>query len=164
MRVFVSSTYRNLASYRETLRLALQKSGLTFLGMEHFAAQDAPPLETCLQEVDEADVYLGVVGNTYGSSPPGDDLSYTELEYMRARDRGIPCIILIISDDASVRVGNVDLDAGRNDHLRDFRDRLLQVHTVDRFTDENEAAWMALAAIRKLETRIREDEFEGVAP
>jgi len=164
VRVFVSSTYRNLASYRETLRLALQKSGLAFLGMEHFAAQDAPPFETCFEELDQADVYLGVIGNTYGSSPAGHDLSYTELEYVHARDRRIPCIILVISDDANVRVGDIDLDPARNDRLRDFRARLLQAHTVDRFTDEGQAAWMALAALRRLETRLREEALAGARP
>jgi hypothetical protein len=164
MRVFVSSTYRDLVSYRETLRLALQKSGLTFLGMELFGAQDAPPLQACLDELDTADVYLGVIGNCYGSSPPDNHLSYTELEYDRARERDIPCIILVISDDATVRVGDLDLEAVRNQRLRGFRDRLLNAHTVDRFADENQAAWMALAALRKLETRIREEALQGVLP
>ena len=153
MRVFISSTYRQLASYREILRLAIEKSGHTFLGMEHFAAQDAPPLDVCLQELETADVYVGVIGTNYGSSPPGSDSSYTELEYHHALELGIPCILLVISEDALIPVGGIDLDPTRNGRLRDFLTLVMNSHTIDRFSSEHEAAWKVLAAIRVEEAR-----------
>lgn len=162
MRVFVSSTFRDLAPYREVLRLALEKSGHVFLGMEHFAAQDSPSLEVCLEELNTADVYLGLIGTAYGSSPPDNDLSYTELEYMHARQREIPCIILIISHNAQVRVGDVDTDQARNNRLAQFRQTLMNQHTIDRFKSEHEAAWRALGALNILEARIRESAMQGV--
>ncbi len=121
MRVFVSSTYRQLASYREVMRLAIEKSGHTFLGMEYFSAQDEPPLNVCLQELETADIYVGVLGTLYGSSPPGQELSYTELEYNRARELAKPCIILVISEEALIPVGSFDSDPNRNGRLRDFQ-------------------------------------------
>ena len=161
MRVFVSSTYRNLATYREILRLALEKSGHIFLGMEHYAAQDSPPLQTCLDQLDSADVYLGVIGNIYGSSPPGADPSYTELEYRHAVKLGLPRIILIISDDAHVRVGDIDTDPSRRKRLANFTQQLMKNHTVDRFTSADQAAWKAIAAISLLQTRVQESTAPG---
>jgi Domain of unknown function (DUF4062) len=101
--VFVSSTYRDLAEYREVLRVALTTSGHTFHGMEHFAANPASPLETCMAALSRCNVYVGLIGSLYGSSPPGRRLSYTELEYRRAMDRNMYTIILLMDDDASVR-------------------------------------------------------------
>lgn len=156
MRLFVSSTYRQLASYREVMRLAIEKSGYTFLGMEYFSAQDAPPLNVCLQELETADVYVGVLGTLYGSSPPGEELSYTELEYRRARELTIPCIILVISEEALIPVGSFDSDPNRNGKLHDFQTLVMANHTIDRFCTEHEAAWKVLAALRVQETRRRE--------
>jgi hypothetical protein len=157
MRIFVSSTYRQLASYREVMRLAIEKSGHTFLGMEYFSAQDAPPLNVCLQELETADVYVGVLGTIYGSSPPGQDLSYTELEYNRARELSLPCIILLISEEALIPVGTLDSDPNRNGKLRNFINLVMVNHTIDRFCNEHEAAWKVLAGLRVQETRRRED-------
>src|SRR5205814_10104791 len=85
MIVFVSSTYRDLAEHREIIRIALETSGFQFRGMEQFPAQQEPPLEVALGSLEECDVYVGIVGELYGSSPPGRVLSYTELEYNHAK-------------------------------------------------------------------------------
>ena len=153
MRVFVSSTFRNLASYREVLRLALEASGHTFLGMEHFAAQPSPPLDACLAELSTADVYVGLIGDNYGSFPPGFDRSYTELEYNHACDEGIDRLIFVIRDDALVGLDTHDHDQHRRELLSQFRDRLMQNHTIDRFSNPHEVAWEVLAALRRLEMR-----------
>jgi hypothetical protein len=161
MRVFVSSTYRDLATYREVLRLALEKSGHTFIGMEHFAAQDSPPLEASLSQLDTAEVYLGVVGNSYGSSPRGQDLSYTELEYNHATELGIPRLILVSSIEDKTPVGDHDPQRPVTQRLARFRQALMQSHTVDFFATEHEAAWKALAAISTLQARMAEVADQG---
>jgi hypothetical protein len=80
MKVFASSTFRDLAEHREVLRLALESSGYEFRGMEHFAADERAPLEVALRAMDGCDVYLLIIGDLYGSTPPGRVISYTELE------------------------------------------------------------------------------------
>jgi hypothetical protein len=161
MRVFVSSTMRDLATYRDIIRLALQRSAHTFLGMEHFAAQNSPPLEVCLGELDTADVYVGLIGDTYGSIPTGEHRSYTELEYRHARAKSLDCVILIISDTALVQVGARDHDLERHALLAQFREELMRDHTVARFSDPNDAAWQVLAALRVIEMRVREEHSDG---
>lgn len=151
MDVFVSSTYRDLAEYREIIRLALETSGYHFHGMEHFPAQDRPPLDACLGALDDSDVYVGIVGGLYGSSPPGRQLSYTELEYRRARELGIYRIMLVIDDEASVRAAHIEQDPHRIERLKRFRALVEGRHTVQSFRDGNEAAWKILAALRTYE-------------
>jgi hypothetical protein len=156
MRVFVSSTMRDLSSYRDIIRMALLKSGHTFLGMEQFAAQNSPPLAVCLRELETAEVYIGLIGDIYGSIPQGEQQSYTELDYRRARAISLDCVILVISDNAFVQVGARDHDVARHALLTQFREELMRNHTVDRFSDPNEAAWQILAALRVVEMRVRE--------
>jgi hypothetical protein len=158
MDVFVSSTYRDLAEYREVIRVALTTSGYTFRGMEYFVANPAPPLETCLTGLEECDIYVGLIGGRYGSSPPRRSLSYTELEYRHARDLGMECVILILDDDAQVRQSLIERDPGRIERLERFKGTLRNRHTVETFTDPNEAAWKILAALRVHEVARRERE------
>jgi hypothetical protein len=156
--VFVSSTYRDLAEYREVLRLALTTSGHTFHGMEHFAANPAPPLATCMAALDRCDVYVGLIGSIYGSSPPGRRLSYTELEYRRAMDRDMHAIILLLDNDAPVRQSLVERDPERLRRLERFKGMITQRHTIQTFRDPHEAAWKILAALRVHEVALRERE------
>ncbi|MFQ5847141.1 MAG: DUF4062 domain-containing protein [Candidatus Methylomirabilales bacterium] len=158
MVVFISSTYRDLAEYREVIRLALETSGYTYRGMEHFPPQDEPPLDVCLRALEECDVYVGIVGGLYGSSPPGRVLSYTELEYRHATSLGIYRIMILLDDNARVRAGYVEQDPERIERLNRFRARIVNNHTAQTFRDGHEAAWKILAALRIHEVRLREQE------
>lgn len=155
--VFVSSTYRDLANHREILRLALETSGYRFRGMEHFAAQQNPPLDVCLDELETCDLYVGIVGRLYGSCPPGRVLSYTELEYNKARELNKYQIILVIGNDAQLNFTQIEQDPANMRRLNSFRERILQRHTTDQFNSEHEAAWKILAALRNYEIRLSEE-------
>ena len=49
---------------------------------------DGRPLGTsCLAEVAECDLYIGIVGRRYGFIPPGEAVSITQLDYEEARAR-----------------------------------------------------------------------------
>jgi hypothetical protein len=156
--IFVSSTYRDLAEHREVIRIALQMSGYSFCGMEHFSSNQLPPLDVCLQTLESCDVYVGIIGGLYGSSPPRRKLSYTELEYNYSRSLGIYHIILVISDNAQISISHVERDPNRITRLERFRARVINKHTVQDFTDANEAAWKILAALRNYEVRLREQQ------
>ncbi|HJX82794.1 MAG TPA: DUF4062 domain-containing protein, partial [Candidatus Angelobacter sp.] len=159
--VFISSTFRDLAEHREVLRLAIETSGHQFRGMEHFAADDRPPLDVALEAMNDCDVCVVIIGDLYGSSPPGRVRSYTELEYRRAEELGLPLIALVVADDAQVNRLHVERDEAKRDRLERLRSNILRSHTVETFRDTNEAAWKVLAALRTLETKLREDAEAG---
>lgn len=156
MIVFVSSTYRDLAEHREVLRLALETSGYRFRGMEYFPAQPRLPLSVCLEALEGCDVYAGIIGGLYGSSPRGRVKSYTELEYDRATELDIYKILLVLDENATVRPGHVEQNPKRIERLDRFRARILGNNTVQTFRDAHEAAWKVLAALRTFEVRLRE--------
>ena len=79
---FLSSTAKDLAEYRETAYKAIE--GLDdwhCVRMEDFGARDAMADDFCQEKVAECDVFVGIVGHCYGSSPKGSEKSYTEQEY-----------------------------------------------------------------------------------
>jgi len=156
--IFISSTYRDLSNHREILRIAIERSGYRFKGMEHFAAQQHPTLDVCLNELETCDIYVGVIGRKYGSCPPGRVRSYTELEYIRAREIDKYIIILLIGDGAQITFNQIEQNPEKMNRLIRFRERLCQRHTVDFFNDEHEAAWKILAALRTYEIRLREEQ------
>ena len=161
MDVFVSSTYRDLSNHREILRLALETSGYHFMGMEHFAAQHKPPLEVCLGELENSHVYVGIIGRLYGACPARRVLSYTELEYNRAKKLGKYQIMLVIGNDAKLDFSQIEQDSAKIERLNHFRERILQRHQIDYFNSEHEAAWKILAALRIYEIKLSEEQ-EGI--
>lgn len=46
--------------------------------------QSAPFLKDCLEEVEDSEVYLLILGDKVGTVPPGQTKTYTELEYEAA--------------------------------------------------------------------------------
>ena len=117
----MSSTFRDLAEHREVLRLALKSSGHEFRGMEHFAADDRAPLDVALPALTGSDAYVLVIGDLYGSTPPGRVISYTELEYRRAQELGLPTIAMVLADDAEVNRLHVERDPAKRRRLDRFR-------------------------------------------
>lgn len=156
LRVFISSTYRDLVQYREVLKTALETSGYVPVGMESFPAQDCSSLDACLAVLDTANVYVGIIGQLYGSSPPRRAKSYTEFEYDHAIARAMYKIVLIMDDDAEVRRAHVEQDAKRVARLERLRKRIMKNQVVQTFRDPHEAAWKILAALRTYEARISE--------
>lgn len=153
MRVFVSSTLRDLAEHREMLRLALTTSRYDFEGMEQFAAQPDPPLDVALAALEKCDVYVGIIGTRYGSSPPRRVRSYTELEYNRASELGIYRIILVSNE------GPTDADGPeKRERLSRFRAKIMAQHTVQKFDAPGDVAWRVLSALRVHELRLREEQ------
>src|SRR5215467_15635637 len=63
VRVFVSSTWLDLQPERDTLESLLQRFRETkFIGMEYFGSRDETTRRASLDEIDQSDIYLGVIG------------------------------------------------------------------------------------------------------
>jgi Novel STAND NTPase 1/Domain of unknown function (DUF4062) len=99
-KVFLSSTSRDLTAYREAVHRAIdQLDGFDLVKMEDFGARDDTPRELCARRVGESDVLVGLLGHYYGSCPPGEELSFTELEYREAVDRSLSRVMFFAPDD-----------------------------------------------------------------
>ncbi|MFM7848876.1 MAG: DUF4062 domain-containing protein [Rubrivivax sp.] len=67
--VFVSSTFVDLQTHRKSIWDMLSSFDVNVRGMEQFGARTETPLQTCLVEVDQSDIYVGVIG--FRSAPNG---------------------------------------------------------------------------------------------
>ena len=68
--------------------------------MRHFAARDGSPADYCRQRVRECEIYVAVVGFQYGSLAPGEEVSYTELEFRAAGLAGVPRLAFLLEEEA----------------------------------------------------------------
>jgi hypothetical protein len=86
MKIFLSSTFRDLEEERKKLHTSLQKAGFESLGMEFFVAESNTPKDVCLREVDNADLVLLIVTDNYGTIDAETGKSFTHLEFNRVKD------------------------------------------------------------------------------
>lgn len=136
--VFVSSTFVDLQTYRKAVWEALQVFDVNIRGMEQFGARTETPLQTCIAEVDQSDIYVGVVGFRLGSIEPTSGKSYTQLEYERALSLSKEIFIYLI-DEQNARVPRRFIDSGEAlDKLDAFKSILRERHTIDTFVDESD--------------------------
>ena len=67
--------------------------------MELFTAGDKSQWEVIKKWIDDSDIYLLILGGRYGSIDKSTGLSYTEMEYNYALDKGKPLFALSLTDD-----------------------------------------------------------------
>ena len=84
LRVFVSSTLRELASERRAVRAAIEQLNLAPVMFE-LGARPHPPRELYRAYLAQSDIFVGLYGERYGWVAPGDDISGLEDEYRLAR-------------------------------------------------------------------------------
>ena len=98
MRIFVSSTFRDLEQEREKIHLFLKKAELESQGMEFFVAEPQSPKEVCLAEIDNADLVMLIVSDNYGSIDKDTGKSFTHLEFDRAKELKKPILAFMQKD------------------------------------------------------------------
>jgi Domain of unknown function (DUF4062) len=85
----ISSSAREMPKHlRGALDVCL-RLGIVPVMVEYPAGGDDAAVEAALGLLDEADVYVGIIGDSYGPAIPGRDRSLMEIEYERASLRGI---------------------------------------------------------------------------
>ena len=130
--VMISSTARDLPDYRRQAMDACVRQGMFPIMMEHLPAMGDDAISASMAMVDEAEIYLGIIARRYGYIPEGHEISITEMEYNRARERGIPCLIFIMDDDAAEKTASDD-DAAKAAKLSAFKERLKVDQVVNFF-------------------------------
>ncbi|MCH8168830.1 MAG: DUF4062 domain-containing protein, partial [Proteobacteria bacterium] len=129
-RVFLSSTGKDLAGYRQKVFEALQrKPDVKVVRMEDFVAEHGKPKDICAREVRDSDILVGLIGFCYGASPPGLKRSFTHLEYDEAMAKGHSCLIHIAPEDVPFPAYTREPDA-LFQRITRFRAKLLKTHTV----------------------------------
>src|ERR1700727_997401 len=121
--VTISSPVLDLAKHRaQVMSACLQQNHFPKM-MERLPASDANAVRISMRLVDEADLYIGVIGFRYGYVPRGHKISITEMEYKRAGERGIPRFMFLMNPDHLLCAADVETGPGA-DRLHAFRERI----------------------------------------
>jgi len=151
MRVFLSSTYQDLAEHRRIVAASFAMSGIEYNAMEHFGSVPQPPIRTCLDAVDRSDVFVGILGVRYGGCPPRGVRSYTEREYRRARNRHIPIFMFLIDERNSAVPPHhmVQETPEQQQRLQKLKKFVSEHHTITFFRAPDDLAHLILASLIK---------------
>ena len=92
LRVFVSSTLKELAPERRAVRAAIERLAMAPVMFE-LGARPHPPRELYRAYLEQSDIFVGVYWEEYGWVAPGEDVSGLEDEWVLAPD--IPKLVYL---------------------------------------------------------------------
>lgn len=120
LRVFVSSTLKELAPERKAARAAIERLHLAPVMFE-LGARPHPPRDLYRSYLEQSDVFVGLYGDRYGWVAPGEEVSGLADEYLLS-PRSMPKLIYIRepSDGREPRLTEL-LDRIRSDDTASFK-------------------------------------------
>ncbi|MHC4527963.1 MAG: DUF4062 domain-containing protein [Planctomycetota bacterium] len=148
MKVFVSSTTKDLGDARKRVCERLLQLDIQPITMDYYTSDDRPPKKLDDAKVKDCDAFIIVVGHLYGSCPADDDKSFTELEYEAALGSGKTIYPFLASNKFLLPPDLQETDATRK-KLQTFRKRLEQDHTPRYFDDQEQLRIEVIAALSK---------------
>lgn len=127
MKVFVSSTSRDLQYHRAAARHVVLDLQWQPVMMEHFGAHSSQTVDACLEQLEQCDLILLIIGFRRGWVPSpeqgGDGVgSITALELDHARRKQVPVLAFLASDSWPGNLWEDEADARA--WVRDFRANL----------------------------------------
>lgn len=128
--VFVSSTYVDLQEERQQVLETLMKMDCIPAGMELFPAADEQQFEFIKKVIDDCDYYLLIVGGKYGSLSK-EGISYTEMEFDYAVEKGIRIVALLIEEPDKLAMDKNEIDPNLRAKLSQFREKVSKDRLVN---------------------------------
>jgi HD-GYP domain-containing protein (c-di-GMP phosphodiesterase class II) len=162
-RVFVASTWEDLKNERIEVLEALRQFYFQHVNMEYFGADPRQSIEKCFEEVQSADIFVGIIGSRYGSILNTTGKSYTQMEYEEAIRSDLPCLIYIRSEDVPIPPKYFERNPNSIKMLEDFKSILRTKHTVASFRYSSDLAIRVSAdltsQVQKMESEKRSELF-----
>ena len=134
MKVFISSTYKDLIDYRAAAIRAVEGTSYQASKMEVFGARNEEPLVTSLKEVEGSDIFIGIYAHRYGHVPDKSDISITEMEYVHAKKLGKRIYCFVVDEENLPWLPKFIEDEPGKSKLKDFKKRIQKNHTCAFFT------------------------------
>jgi tetratricopeptide (TPR) repeat protein len=116
-KIMLSSTAVDLPLHRQEAINACLRAEAFPIAMEYLPALDVDAMATSLSMVDEADVYIGIYGQRYGTVPSGHSVSITEMEFDRAVARHLPILVFIMHRDHPITIDMVEVETAASEKL-----------------------------------------------
>ncbi|HEX8472943.1 MAG TPA: DUF4062 domain-containing protein [Pyrinomonadaceae bacterium] len=151
-RIFLSSTYKDLKTYRARVRAMLRQIGAIDIAMEDFGEVEQQPKDKdyCLSHIREgSDIFVGIYAHRYGSIPPGDTISILEAEYDTAIEVNLPTLIFILDDGMPWPPAFIGDDTEKL-RLNQFKQKLREATVVETFTTEEDLVSKVATSLSRL--------------
>ena len=168
-RIYLSSTHADLVEHRDRVYRTLRRMRHDVVATEDYVARDDRPLDACLEDVADCDLYVGLFAWRYGFVPDRDNpdrVSITELEYRHAGERGIPRLVFLLDPDIPWLPRFMDSQAREGDggsRIGALRDALAAEQVVSFFgSPEDLAGKVGVAASHQLAAKLGAD--DGAVP
>ena len=149
MKVFVSSTRKDLKHYRLAVRDAILNMGYHPIMMEYMGAGKMTPKKESLEMVEESDIFIGIYAHRYGYIPYKEKTSITEQEYKKAVDekKEIYCFIVASNKEWP------EEDKEDTKKLQTFLKKITTERVVAPFTTPDNLAASVTTALSKVKRR-----------
>ena len=149
LKVFLSSTSRDLVDYRAAVIAAVRRlDDWDTIDMESFGARAELPDEVCRQKVRVCDVFVGVLGHCFGGVHESGQ-SFTEREYDEAVVQGKPRLMFLAPKTLEVKAEWL-IEDGNLEKQKAFRKRINKADTRDEFHDPGDLAGRVATALQNL--------------
>ena len=153
--VFISSTYTDLKEERRKVLDVLLMADCIPAGMEAFVATDNEQFEVIKKVIDYCDYYVLILGMRYGSISPETGISYTEMEYDYAIEKGIPVLVFAIDEKVDLPSEKVDSDVIKVEKLKAFRSKAMTSRLATVWHDTEELTGRLAVSIMKAKSEIK---------
>lgn len=110
--IFISSTFEDLKEERKKAVEVIFERGHIPIALERFSAANDSDLEVIKKVMAECQVYLLILGHRYGSTIPGEDISYTELEYQLAKQNDLLILPFVLKKEEIIKRRKALYDSG----------------------------------------------------
>lgn len=156
--IFVSSTFVDLHDEREAVTWEILKAGHIPVGMENFSAYDDRGWRVIDKTLKDTDYYVLIIAGRYGSIDSNLGISWTQREYQRAMELGIP-VLAFVRSASHIPGDQVDKDK-KSKQLELFIADVGSKRLRETWTTKDDLRAKVAAAIYK---SVREDDEEDRA-
>lgn len=146
--IFISSTFADLENERKGIMESIIELGSFPAGMEMFPATDTEQFEYIKTVIDESDYYVLVIAGRYGSVA-ADGISYTEKEFLYAKEKGIPILTFVKKDIESISANKTDQDKEKRKKLDEFRAKALEGRLANFWDNADELKYKIHSSLSK---------------
>lgn len=153
--VFISSTYSDLAKERKQVLDILLMADCIPAGMENFVATDDEQFNVIQKVIDLCDYYILILGRRYGSVNDKTGISYTEMEYNYAIDKGIPVLVFALDDSIDIDNDKEENDAIKKGKLAEFKSRAMRNRLASVWKDQSDLMGKVAIAIMQAKNEIK---------
>ena len=153
--VFISSTYSDLMNERKQVLDILLMADCIPAGMENFVATDEEQFNVIKKVIDLCDYYILILGRRYGSVNETTGISYTEMEYNYAIDKGIPVLVFALDDSIEIDDEKEEKDDIKRGKLAEFKSKAMRNRLASIWRDQSELMGKVAIAIMQAKREIK---------